>query len=851
MKNRGSVVSDYFNRWLEQFRSPRLQGKLLRSHLSIAAVGGGLLLISVASASYLGSTALDLATEYGPIAEASSGVLAGVRQSLGALRAWVVLGNPSFLKERERAWREEIRPKLARLQSLAAAEKGLEKEALQNLNRLLNDLEESQWWVQDIAHTPGNEPAKMLLQRDVEPVAVGIIEAVTALIEIEKAQDSSRRTKLLLEAADFRHAMTLSLRLLGEFVSNGKSVESARFRDTLGSAEKQIDSILSQSASLRGDEKEALTWARNQFRIYRDLSQEVIATREGANWNRAQSLIANKTVPLANEVTSLLGAFSFQAVSRTRAASSHIVAMNRATAGLSLGLLFTMVFVALVVANHQAEQLSSPLLTLSKATQDLVANHLDRDLPVLEEDEVGQLTRLFNSMRSSLQQSQTELREAYDKLRRHSVELSRRNDLLKQEVAVRRVTEKALQRAHDELDQRVRERTAELAQAEERYRDLFDNAPDMMAIVELKGEKILECNETMQRLLGYSRAEVIERRILDFYSPEWRKSAIELSAEFRRRGKVEGVERVLVRADGVRIPVRLEATPIKNDRGDAVAARCTWRDITEYKRAREAMQASADELRRSNSELERFAYVASHDLQEPLRKVLTFGDFLYEEYHEVLAEEGKDYLRRMRRAAGRMKDLIHDLLVLSRIQRGRRPFVRVHLKEVVGGVLDDLEIRIQKAKAQVEIGELPTLEADPTQMRQLFQNLISNALKFQPPGEAAVIRSGAERLNNAAEGNGTNGGWCQIFVEDNGIGFDSKYAERIFDPFQRLHGRGEYEGTGIGLAVCRKIVEYHGGRIQAQSSPGKGARFTITLPLCQQSKEGAEDPDTLSAVPVT
>ncbi|MGB7442018.1 MAG: PAS domain-containing protein, partial [Coleofasciculaceae cyanobacterium] len=243
------------------------------------------------------------------------------------------------------------------------------------------------------------------------------------------------------------------------------------------------------------------------------------------------------------------------------------------------------------------------------------------------------------------------------------------------------------------------------------------------------------------------------------------------------------------------------------------------------------------ELAISNAELQEFAYVASHDLQEPLRKIQAFGDRLESKFAYSLTDQGRDYLERMQNAAERMQCLIEDLLSLSRITTKARPFVDCSLNQVVQEVVSDLEIRIQQTYGQIEVEELPTIEADPVQMRQLLQNLIANALKFGRDEEPPVIKIYSRLLQEQAgqviEGVNNNAELCQIFVADNGIGFEEKYLDRIFKAFQRLHGRSQYQGTGMGLAICRKIAERHGGSITAESRPGEGATFIVTLPLKQ------------------
>ncbi|MEQ8784967.1 MAG: PAS domain S-box protein [Pirellulaceae bacterium] len=247
----------------------------------------------------------------------------------------------------------------------------------------------------------------------------------------------------------------------------------------------------------------------------------------------------------------------------------------------------------------------------------------------------------------------------------------------------------------------------------------------------------------------------------------------------------------------------------------------------------EGLRSTLSRLSASNAELEEFAYVASHDLQEPLRKIRAFGDLLVEEYGHQLGEEGQDYVQRMQRAAGRMQTLIDDLLTLSRVVRKGRSLDQVDLNEVVQSVLIDLEARITSAEATVEVGVLPTVEADPTHMRQLFQNLIGNALKYRRPGVASRVKVAARPTRSESGAKRSKKRLWQITVSDNGIGFEPRQAQQIFQAFQRLHGRGEYEGTGMGLAICRRIVECHGGAIRAEGRPGVGARFIIVLPAQQ------------------
>lgn len=269
-----------------------------------------------------------------------------------------------------------------------------------------------------------------------------------------------------------------------------------------------------------------------------------------------------------------------------------------------------------------------------------------------------------------------------------------------------------------------------------------------------------------------------------------------------------------------------------------------WVDSTERKQAEETLREYALKLERSNRELQDFAYVASHDLQEPLRKIEAFSDRLKVKFGDALPEDAQDYLNRMQGAAGRMRALINDLLSYSRVTTKAQPPEPVALSEIAREVVSDLHTRIEESGGRVEVGDLPMIEADRTQMRQLLQNLIGNALKFRRPGEPPVVKVDGrieERPAAGQSGQYANGARCMITVADNGIGFDEKYLLRIFNIFQRLHGRNEYEGTGIGLATCRKIAERHGGSITAKGIPGEGATFIVTLPPKQPNKESLDE----------
>jgi two-component system, LuxR family, sensor kinase FixL len=366
------------------------------------------------------------------------------------------------------------------------------------------------------------------------------------------------------------------------------------------------------------------------------------------------------------------------------------------------------------------------------------------------------------------------------------------------------------------LEQRLRD-------SERHFRSWFEDAP--IACHEVNRDGIVLCvNQAECELFGFRPEEMIGLPIWDFMAAEDReKTKAGLLQRIADHQPLAPLEREYQRRDGSSVVMEIHQRRILDATGRATGLRTFLLDITQRKRAEQTLSEQAEKLARSNSELEQFAYVASHDLQEPLRKIQAFGDRLRTKYDATLGPEGLDYLTRMQNAAARMQVLIQDLLSLSRVASHSKPFAQVDLGDVVRMVISDLEVRIQERNGRVEAVDLPVVFGDRGQLAQLFQNLIGNGLKFQKPGEGPLVKVSSEAIVSDASA------W-RITVEDNGIGFDEKYRERIFQIFQRLHGRSEYEGTGIGLAICRKIVERHGGVIAAHSSPGAGAKFVITLP---------------------
>ena len=363
----------------------------------------------------------------------------------------------------------------------------------------------------------------------------------------------------------------------------------------------------------------------------------------------------------------------------------------------------------------------------------------------------------------------------------------------------------------------------ELEQSRKKYSDLYDFAPVGYLTISEEG-RIVEANLTAAKQLGVERSILIGKPFNLYAAEDYQE---ELHLHIRQVFKTKLPHTCEIKLNGrsrFHSYVQLDSTYLLDSDGQNLT-RTTMTDISDRKQAEEKLKVFAGKLEQSNKELEQFAFIASHDLQEPLRKIQAFGDMLGNKWSDKLDKQGKDYLTRMQNAAKRMQGLIADLLKYSRVATRPEPLGDVDLREAVIEVVSDLEIKIQRLGADVEVLELPVVKAAKSQIYQLFQNLIANSLKFHRDGDRPHIKIYSRRTDND----------YRIFVEDNGIGFDEIYLDRIFAPFQRLHGRSVYEGTGMGLAICRKIVEQHGGVITANSKPGEGATFIITLPAKQNT----------------
>src|SRR5437016_2498446 len=369
---------------------------------------------------------------------------------------------------------------------------------------------------------------------------------------------------------------------------------------------------------------------------------------------------------------------------------------------------------------------------------------------------------------------------------------------------------------------------AALRESEERFRRTFELAGSGVAHIGMD-RRFIRVNRRLCEILGYAEDELLRLTGREISHPE-DLDVINAQRPRLYAGEIDAVraEKRYVRKDGSIVWVSFAMVVERDAAGEPQYEIALFDDITARKAAEAALRGAHEELKRSNAELEQFAYVASHDLQEPLRMVSSYTQLLMRRYGDKLDGDAKEFTAFIVDGATRMKQLIEDLLAYSRVGTRDKNFKPVDSESSLRRALTNLRAAIQDSGATVTQDKLPTIPCDEVQLAQLFQNLIGNALKFRKPDAAPAVHVGA--ADQGAE-------W-EFTVRDNGIGIEPQYFERIFMVFQRLHDKGEYPGTGIGLAIVKKVVERHGGRIRVQSQPGAGTTFHFTMPKEREAANG-------------
>ena len=454
--------------------------------------------------------------------------------------------------------------------------------------------------------------------------------------------------------------------------------------------------------------------------------------------------------------------------------------LNRLSAYL-IGLAILMVILMGLGALLITRQVTGPLKLLTAATAKIGGGDLGQRIQVRGKDELGQLGSEFNRMAESLSEKEAQLREYAT-----------------------------------QLEQKVEERTRELMKSEEKYRDLVENLPDAVFTVDQNGA-LIYLSPAVESLTGYSASEIMGRTFAEFLHPEDLAHSFETFQQTLAGQAMVDELRFFTKSGEMRW-LRNSNKPIFAE-DHVVGVHGLFSDITERKRAEEELKKTLAALERSNTELQRFAYVASHDLQEPLRTISSYMQMLERRYKSKLDKDAVEFIDFAVSGANRLQNMISGLLEYSRVETKGEQFEIVNCESVITQVIGSLKQSIEESKVDITHDPLPEVYGDRGQLVRLFQNLISNSIRYHGKERPRVHISTEKKITEYV-----------FAVKDNGIGVAPEYREQIFVIFQRLHGR-EVPGIGLGLAVAKRIVERHGGRIWVESEPGKGATFYFTISI--------------------
>jgi PAS domain S-box-containing protein len=627
--------------------------------------------------------------------------------------------------------------------------------------------------------------------------------AVIILVVVVSLVRAGRQTQQLQKQIDIVHSLELRIRelsyLFNDYLLNAEVQQRTRWETRHSSLTRLVENFSADDPRIASMVREIGT---NQVRLGKIFNEVSSTIETGLPAVGSSGYIAMIRVSWSRmEVQSQEMSFSASQIEQLLREQASLLQQRRVVLLFVLiGLFGAFLFVSYATVNRR---ILKALADLRAGAKVIGSGNLQFAFAEKKADEIGELSRAFNQMTADLR----------------AVTASKAE--LEQEIHERRQVEEALRKSIasiNKTEERLRLALAKAEEGDQLLAALMEHVPEGIIMVDAQ-LNVTRISHHGEELLGETRMAAIateeDAQQGVFHADGTTPMAFTDQPLVRavRGGEIiNGTEMVLVNDGGERLPLLCSAGPIRNAAGDVVGGIAAWRDITDYKRAEEA-------LRRSNQELEQFASVASHDLQEPLRAIVGFLQLLQSKYADRIDEQGRNYIERTVNAGHRMQSMIRQLLDLSRVSTKGSHFTSTDLNRIVQIVREDLQAILREKNAEIICAELPRLDVDAGQLQRLFQNLILNGLKYNRSARPVI------EITNTVQGN-----FRRFSFRDNGIGISPEFHQRIFMIFQRLHTGGEFAGNGMGLALCKKIVERHGGTIWVESQPKEGSIFYFTLP---------------------
>ncbi len=837
-------------------RSLPLIRQLLFSHLSVALIGLGMLGIALVATYDLRGRVILLAKESGPLTQASFELLTGVRNSLANLHGWASLGDPRFLIGWRASWRDEIQPALESLNNCSPlAGQACNPERIEQLRSLLADLQESQWWVQDQVRAPGNEPARLLYLREVEPGAGHLHSLLAALIQDETEREGGPERKgLLALIGEIRQQFSSAHLLLREILGPGGLSYINPFGEGLRAVQADIATLVAD-ALLAPEQRQMADLLQQELRGFAAHAAEMIRLRQSVGWNIALHAMARETDPLAGQAIAMANAMANQAKRRLEAEILAAQAASAITVWSMISMIAVMLVVAYALSKQRAEALARPITSLVEATRQLAAGSLHADIPAGGNGELGELTRSFNSLRASMQGAQEKLREANTSLEQRVAErtadLETVNRALTHEIGIRNQTEVALR----ESEARLRAMTRAIpdlvfvVDEDGRYREILaagrgrtvagntparDTSPS--PAVSLEPHRYRETPAAGRKPAATIGVTPIRDRLVhEVHSREMADFFLDIIRRALVTRQIQVAEYELQTASGLRwFESRTAPLDVKFDA--KAAAIVVAHDITKRKQA-EAQLRQAQKMQA----IGQLTGGIAHDFNNLLAVIMGNLELL----HEQLTAQPRlhELAQQALKAVDRGTYLTRRLLAFSRHQ----PLLAqpTDLNKLVLGMLD-LMRRTLGATIQINTvlaNDLRHALVDPDQLESALLNLVINARDAMPQGGKLALETAnilIEEEYAASQADMHPGPYVMLVVSDTGAGMTPKVLERAFEPFFTTKETGK--GSGLGLSMVYGLVKQSGGHITIYSQPNQGTSVRLYLPPITTPAPPAPEP---------